>query len=123
MSKLQQTAVATTTEEVVLQPKVRRALLAQLRRYEALTAEIRALKAQTADITAKVRELRESTGYGSLDIEGFKVTNVVGTYTKYNDKKLLTWISTAQLAEAKETRPRKAYERISVPGAADESEE
>lgn len=115
MPKQQQTLLATTKEEITLEPKVRRKLLAELRRYEAVQTELKALEEQKKAIAARVQTLHQETGYNSLDIDGFKVTIVQGTYTKINEKKLLTWISVAQLEEAREIHSRKPFEKITCP--------
>lgn len=119
MAKLQ--TVATTTTTVKIAPNLRRRLLSELRAYADLKAQIDALKEAADNHKEACRTIREEIGEESLALEGFKLKNVVGTHVVLNEQKLIALgCAAAWLQEAKESRPKKAYELISVPGVDDE---
>lgn len=61
--------------------------------------------------------LREEAGVNTLELEGFKVTQICGTRKTLNSQKLIAMgVSTEMLEEATETKPNRPYEKISVPG-------
>jgi hypothetical protein len=109
------TATVTTTRELKLRPQVRAKLLSKLQTYAQLKAEMKALEDALGELKGEIGEIRASTGEQSIELEGFKVSEVRGVHTSIDEKKLLTWITTAQLEQAKVTKPRKAYEKISLP--------
>ena len=118
------TATTTPKTEVKLQPSVRRRLLTELKTYAALKAQMDALKSAIDKRKGIIGGIREEAGVDSLSLEGFKITQVTGTTSKLNKQKLvelgcaLAWID-----EATEIRPKKSYEKISVPGEKEEGED
>lgn len=110
-------ATTVQTVEVELTPRVRRLLLLELQTYATLSAQIKELEGQKAHIVANIRAIREETGENALELEGFKLCNVAGQ-TSYLDKQLFVQLggSLEQLANATRSKPKKAYEKITVPG-------
>lgn len=110
-------ATTTQTVEVRLKPSVRRLLLNELQAYATLHAHIKELEEQEKGLVANIRAIREETGEEALELEGFKIRNVPGQVS-YLDKQLFVQLggSLEQLANATRSKPKKAYERISVPG-------
>lgn len=115
---------ATTTTDVKLDTRLRTKLLGYLGQYATVAGQIKELKAGKDDLTAAIRKLRESTGASSLDLEGFKMTDVGGdsfdrdaTYKKLMSMHGLT-IEDIKACEVH--KPKKRFEKITCPGGGDE---
>lgn len=109
---------ATTTHTIKLQPTLKRKLLTELRAYAELDQQVKAIKHARDKHKDAVRTLRESTGEGSLTIEGFRITDVTGVSSTLDKKKLIAQgVTLAQIEAATVTKPKKAYEKITCPGA------
>lgn len=128
MPKLTQTitakATTTTVQAVSLRPRLRAELLNELRSYAVLKVEGDALQIAMDAHKARVREIRETTGEKGFEIEGFKITDVTGTSSRLDRKKLLKLgVTLAQIEEATVTKPKKSYEKITLPNEVDQSYE
>ena len=118
------TATTTTVQTVALKPRLKTQLLNELQSYAVLKAEADAIKLAMDCHKATIREIRESTGEKALDIEGFKITDVTGTSSKLDKKKLLAeGVTLAQIERCTVTKPKKAYEKITLPGEVERSYE
>lgn len=121
---LKQVTVVEATAEVELRPAHRRRLQMNLKAYADLKAQADELKEEMQALVADIEKVREQTGAKSIGLEGYgRVTLVEGTNTRYDDKKLLGYLSPAQLAECKTTKPKKAFTKVTLPGAKDDHEE
>lgn len=61
--------------------------------------------------------LREEAGVNTLELEGFKVTQICGTRKTLNHQKLIAMgVSTEMLEDATEVKPNKPYEKVTCPG-------
>lgn len=111
------TVTATTTTELKIKPTVRQKLLNELRAFAELKVQADALYAAMDKHKAKVRELREGTGYAKLELEGFKITDVQGRQSKLNTDQMLKdgLITAGDIANYTVTTPKKAYEKITLP--------
>jgi hypothetical protein len=119
--KLQTAVTATTTTTVKILPSVRRRLLNELKAYQTEKAALDLAKAKIEKRKGTIGGIRESIGEDSIELEGFKITRVQGTTTKLNEAKLVELgCAMAWIEEAKETKPKKAYEKISTPGGGDD---
>lgn len=115
---------ATTKTEVNLHPATKKKLLTKLTSYAELAAQRKAIKLAMKQIEAEVGHIRETTGEQSIAIEGFKITNVKGTQSKIDKKKLVELgCAMAWIEEATVVTPKKAYEKITCPGQGDEEED
>jgi hypothetical protein len=122
--KLQATVQAKTTTTVKIMPSVRRRLMIELKGYQADKAAEKAAKARVDKRKGKIGAIREEIGEDSIEIEGFKVTQVRGTTTKINEAKLVELgCALAWIEEAKETKPKKPYEKVTLPGESDKEGE
>lgn len=114
-------AKATTTTDITIKPDIRRKLLTELRAYGELAMQLKPIKHAMDKHKGRIRELRESTGSSSIDIEGFKIKDVHSVHKKFNpDKFVALGGDLAIYNEACEDVPRKPYEKITVPGVSDE---
>lgn len=111
------TATVTTTKEIVLKPTVRRKLLTELKAYAALKADMDALKHAMDKKKATIGAIREETGEDSIELEGFKVSLVAPVRSVLNKQRLISLgCAAAWLEEATETKPARAYTKVTVPG-------
>lgn len=110
-------AKATTTTDVTIKPDVRRKLMTELRAYADLSQNFKPIKHAMDTHKAKIRELRESTGSAIIEIDGFKIRDVTSTMIKFNPAKFVAaGGSLAMYEDACETKPKKPYEKITMPG-------
>lgn len=111
------TVVATTTEEIVLEPRLQTKLRKQLKEYQLLALQLKDLKVKMDRKKASIRGLREQTDYPSITLDGFTSTNVQ-SYKNTLDKKKFVSLggSLKQLEGATVTTPKKPYELITCPG-------
>lgn len=117
MPKLQQTVVATTTQTIKLAPKVAAKLRAEFKVYAELHAQKKAIEAKMDEHKLVIAEIRDDTGEGSIELDGFKTTLVAPVRKKFNPKKFV--MNGGDLAiynQSIEEKPSKAYERITIPG-------
>lgn len=112
--------VATTKTEVNLRPAVRRILLTELTAYGKQAVARKAADTAMKKHKAKIRDIREAAGETKIEIDGYSTSDVCSTTTSIDEKLLLQFISVAQLESCKVTKPKKAYEKITVPGVDDE---
>lgn len=112
------TTVSTTTkEDVKIKPRIKTALLAELKAYAALRTQLKGIEAEMEQKKAKIGRFREEVGVTSLDIEGFKVTQVTNLRSTLDKMKLIEMgVTMEMLEEATTTKPGKPYEKITVPG-------
>lgn len=122
MGKLTQTTEPTQTVETVIEPRLKFKLQTKLRAYAALVAEKKALKLRMEKAAEELVALRDETGELSISLEDYgSITHVGGqTYKKFNPKKfVLLGGNLAVYTEAVEDKPKKAFEKITVPGVED----
>ncbi len=106
----------TTTTTVELRPSLKRKLLTELRAYAELKAQADAIELAMNAHKATIRGLREGTGEKSLELEGFKTTDVTGETSKLDTKLLLlNGVTMGQINAATITKPKKAYELVTCP--------
>ncbi len=112
------TATTTTTEEVQLDPRLRRKLVTKLQAYAKKTAEIKKLTAEKDKLVSELGALRDESGEVSLRLEGLgTITLVAGTQKKFNPKKFeALGGDLAIYNQAFEEKPKKSYEKITLPG-------
>lgn len=117
MPKVQTTVEVKTTEEIKLAPKLEKQLRTRLENYAGLKAELDSLKAALDDEKVAIGKLREKAGYQSLKLDGYTVTQVTGTTSKLDKKKLIALgCAAAWIEEATVVTPKKPYELVTVPG-------
>lgn len=119
MAKLQQTtkATVTTTEEIKLAPKLEKQLRQRLQNYAELKASLKSIQSALDDEKGEIGKLREKTGHQSVQLDGFTVTQVTGTTSKLDKKKLVALgCAAAWIEEATVVTPKKPYELVTVPG-------
>ena len=115
--QLQTKATVKTTEEIKLAPKLEKQLRQRLTNYASLKQELDSLKAALDDEKAAIGALREKTGHTSVSLDGYTVTQVTGTTSKLDKKKLIQLgCAAAWIEEATVVTPKKPYELISLPG-------
>lgn len=115
------TATTTVTREIRIEPRLKRKLLTEFRAYAELKAQADAIKMAMDKHKAAIGRLREETGEQSLAIEGFKASYVQPVRSVLNHKKLIELGCAASwIEEATETKPSKAYEKVTIPGSGEE---
>ena len=115
--RLQQTVTATTTQEVVIAPKLKTKLQKELRAYAQLQTEMDTLKAKIDARKSLIEAIRDEVGEESIQCDGFTVTLVAGMQkTLDRDKLVELGCAVAWLEEATVTKPKKAYTLITAPG-------
>lgn len=123
MPALAVNATVTTTKDIRLAPQLRTKLLKELRAYQAIEEQLKALEHAKAKHKTAIGKLRDETGEQSIKLDGFTVTLVAGVSTKL-DKKLLIQqgVTMAMIENATVVTPKRAYDRISLPGEAEGEE-
>ncbi len=82
-----------------------------------------ALKSAMDKRKANIGVIREEVGVDTLALEGFRVTKVQGTTSSIDKKKLVELgCAMAWIEEATVIKPKRAYEKISLPGEKDDAE-
>lgn len=122
MAQLTQSVSTTQTTERVLSPKLRQALQSKLAMYRTMAEQKKAIQKRLDALTDELGALRDEAEEMSVSLEGYgTVTLVAGTYKKFNAKRFVSiGGNLAQYNEAMEDKPRAAYNKITVPGAADD---
>ncbi len=112
------TTVSTVTKtDVKIKPRIKTALMAELQAYAALRAQLKGIEAEMDQKKAKIGRFREEIGVTSLDLEGFKITQVTSLRSTLDKAKLIEMgVTTEMLEEATVTKPGKPYERVTCPG-------
>lgn len=125
MSKLEQVATVSSTQEVVLEPKLRKRLQLKLQEYARLSAEKKELKAKIDALTTELGALRDETGEMSVKLEGYgTITLVGGDYQKFNKKLFVKLGGDLQVyEEAREWKPKKSFNKVTIPGDKDDEED
>ena len=125
MSTMAQVATTTTTQEIELKPVLRKKLQMKLREYAVLAAQKKQLEAQLKELSVELGDLRNETGEMSISLEGYgTVTLVAGTYKKFNPKKFVSLGGElAVYTAAVEEKPKRAYDKITVPGLSEDINE
>lgn len=124
MGKLSQDVTTTQTTVVELSPKLRQALQVKLTAYRQLADQKKAVVAKLEKLTEELGVLRDEAEEMSVSLEGFgTVTLVAGTYKAFNKKKYVALGGELALYDqAMEDKPRKAYNKITVAGVAEDDE-
>jgi len=116
MSKATTSVTTTVTKTVKLLPSLRRQLIVELTAAQKEKLFLKAAEEKWDKRKAKIRKLREQAGVETLEIDGYTVSNVTGTMTRWDEKKMLAHgLSIAEIESFKVTTPKKAYEKISFP--------
>ena len=94
-----------------------------LRAYADLKAQRDVLDHAIEKAKQTLGETLTAVGESSIELDGFKLTRVEGqTYKKLNEQKLVELgCAIAWIREATENHPKKAYVKISLPGAREDS--
>jgi len=118
------TVTVSTTEEIKLDTKLRKKLLTKLNAYAQLAEQRKTLDHAMKKLADEVGELRDETGHMSLKIDGYNITLVPSTYKKFNPKKFIALGGDLRIyTQAVEEKPKKPYNKITVPGSEEEGEE
>jgi hypothetical protein len=119
-----QTTVApavTTTNEVKLATTIRKKLLSYLQTYLDASQQMKELKATKEDAAKAIRKIRESTGASSIQLDGWTMTNVPGESfdrdATYKKLMKLCGLTIDQIKACEVYKPKKAFEKITAPGA------
>lgn len=114
----------TTTHQLVLKPTLKKKLLLALRTYVELRAERKALKLAQIKQAKIVEDIQVEVGESSLVVEGFKSTMVAPNRHQLNKKKFVALGGNLEILEAAmESKPGKAYPKITAPGEQDDDDE
>lgn len=118
MSKLQTTVVVET--ELVIEPKLRQRLLVKFRTYADLKMQEKALTIRLDKLKAEIGSIRDEIGVETVEVEGFRDTLVAGVTSTLNKRKFVELGGSLKMLEnAMECKPKKAFEKITIPGAPD----
>lgn len=115
------TSVTTTaTTELVIEPKLKKQLLASLKEYQELKKLRDKINAQMDEQQTIIERSREVIGETKLALNGFRITRICGTHKVQDNKKLVQLgCAMAWIEEATEVKPKKPYTLISCPGEKD----
>src|SRR5579863_308284 len=89
MTKVTTSVTTTVTKTVKILPSLRRQLLLELAAAQKDKLALSTAEAKWDKRKAKIRELREKTGEEKLEIDGYTISNVTGTMTQWDEKKML----------------------------------
>lgn len=104
------------TVAVVLKPLVKAKLKLALTRYLTAYTQLATLTADVELEKQKIAALLAKEGVSKVELEGFKVSEVHGTYKDFDEQKYVELGgSLAHLRGATEERPKKPYWKITVP--------
>lgn len=116
-------SVIATTHEVKLESKLKQRLLRELRAYQAIQQQIATLEHAALKHKNAAAAIRAETGEKSIAVDGFKVTEVTANRKKFNPQRYVTLGGDLKLYnEAHDVVAAKPYDRITLPGASDDSE-
>jgi hypothetical protein len=116
MGKATVSVTTTVTKTVKLLPSLRRQLLVELAAAQKDKIAMKAAEGRYEKRKAKIRALRESTGNASLEIDGYTTSDVTGTMTRWDEKRMLAHgLSMAEIEGFKVTVPKKPYEKVTFP--------
>ena len=118
------TVTVTTTQEVKISPSVRKRLLTELKVYAEIVGQIKALESAKDKHKEAIGAIREETGEQKLEIDGYSITLVAPIRKKFNPKKFVSMGGDLQIYNnAVEDVTSRPYEKISIPGAKEDSNE
>lgn len=118
------TVTISSTREVTIEAKLRRKLQTKLQAYAGLVEQRKVLDHAIKKASDELGELRDETGEMSLKLDGYTITLVASTYKKFNPKKFVSLGGDLAIYnQAVEERPKKPYNKISLPGEKEGSEE
>lgn len=124
MPTLTQNATVTTVQEVKLSPGVRKKLIQAFRLYAELAQQKKAVALAMEKQVRILAEVREELGEESLTLEGNTTTLVAGLYRKFNPKRFVSLGGDLALYEqAVESKPKRAFEKVTVAGVKDDDED
>ena len=116
------TAVEVTTE-VQLAPAIKKRLLTELRSYQAVSDQIKVLEHAKDKHKAVIGKIREDADATSLKVDGFTVTLCSPIRKKWNPKKFVALGGILEYyTMAHDDVTSKAFDKISCPGADDDSD-
>ena len=117
------TITTTTKTELHIAPSLKRKTMQTLRVYADLKAQRDTLDHAIEKAKATLGETLTAVGESSIELDGFKLTRVDGqTYKKLNEQKLVELgCAIAWIREATENHPKKAYVKVTIPGAKEEA--
>jgi hypothetical protein len=118
MPKLTQTTEPTLSVATTLEPRIKTALQAKLRMYASRLAVKKVIEAELAELTAEMAALRDEAGEMSISLPGYGTTTLVAsTYRKFNPRLFVSLGGELEIYnQAVEELPRKAFEKITLPG-------
>jgi hypothetical protein len=106
----------TTTKVVKLLPSLRRQLLVELSTAQKHKLAMKQAEEKYDRAKAKIRSLREKAGVESLEIDGYTTSNVTGTMTQWDEKKMIAHgLSIAEIESFKVHKPKRPYEKVTFP--------
>ncbi len=80
-------------------------------------AEIKRLEADAEMFKAQLEVIRVESGQNELEVDGYKISRIQQTYQALNKEVLMSryGLSMAQIEDATENRPKKAYTLVTGP--------
>jgi len=121
LERIMPSVTTTVTQEVELEPVMRRQLLIELRAFAAIKEQLVRLQHQSDAHKAAIGALRDETGAQTLSVEGFTISLVAPIRKVFNKKKfVLVGGDLALYEQAMDNVSSRAYDRISCPGSDDE---
>mgnify|MGYP001583975760 CR=1 FL=1 len=109
---------ATTTHQLVIAPQLKRKLLLALKTYTELAAQAKVLALAKKKQSGIVEGIQTELGESSIDIDGYKSTIVAPIRKVFDKKKFITLGGNLDIYEAAMVdTPRRAYAKITAPGA------
>lgn len=115
---------AIVTEEITIEPKLKKRLMLKFQTIADLKAQRALLQEQIAAEVADIRELREQVGVESLSLDGgYTTTNVKGTSKSLDKKKFVSLGGSLQMLEnATVWKSKREYELVTTPGVEDSND-
>ena len=110
------TVTATAKTELKIAPRLKAKTLQTLKSYQETKQMIKVLETTLKKDNKALTATLEKLGESSVELDGFKVSRVTGTYEKLNEQKLVELgCAIAWIREATENKPKKPYTLISCP--------
>ena len=117
------TVTTTATTELKIAPSLKRKTLQTLRAYADLKRKRDLIDAAMNEHKEVLNTVLATVGESAIELDGFKLTTVNGTYQKLNEQKLVELgCAIAWIREATEIKPKKPYTLVTCPGDKERAE-
>lgn len=119
------TLTTTQTTEVKLAPALKTKLTRKLKEYTTLKGQRDGIDAAMKKLSGEMGEIRDEAGTTSLKLDGVgTITLIASTFKKFNPKRYVSLGGDLAVYEQSiDIKPKKPYNKVTLPGEKAESDE